>query len=94
MIVKFLTRSGSEYEYDSSTPRLVRRVKGARAPTARQQQDGEWYQCQGVTNIYGGELQVGFPAVIWWGEHRYAFVDGANATTVTSSVTEIVEREQ
>lgn len=91
MIVKFLTESGSEYEYDNAGPRLVRRVRGVRKPTPRQQQDGDWYECDGVSAWDGGPIRVGAPALIWWGNRRYAFIEGGYPSTLTSAVTEITE---
>lgn len=89
MIIKFSTETGSEYEYDTSTPHLVRRVRGVRRPTEGQAQDGEWYQCDAVTALGGGKIEIGSRAIIWWGANRYAFLDGLSPTTITSNVTSI-----
>ena len=88
MSVRFLTETGSLYEYDPSGKR-VRRLYGKTQATARMGVDEEWKPATLAKNP-----EVGKNAIIIWGDDVAPLVSApgletALKTTVTSQVVEI-----
>ena len=86
MTIKFLTETGSLYEYDSANAR-IRRLFGKTPPTPRMGVDEEW-----KPGVLAKDPAVGESAVIRWGDDvapLIAGMDSALKTTITSTVVEI-----
>jgi len=78
--MKFKTVTGSIYEVDGMR---VRRLTGAKDPTPRQGEDGEWKDCLEMSNI-----SIGQSVIFGW-----RLEEGLLKSTATSYVVAIYPNE-
>lgn len=85
----FKTISGSQYDLDQANKR-IRRLSGAKAPSARQGEDGEW---RTYRDLVPEQPKVDQSLIIIW-EYQTKLIDGQwlqsiGKTTMTSTIAEI-----